>query len=83
MIRANYSANADIILDRRDHALSISESVVLFDKGQTFVEVETKPQHFERRPVKLGLSDGINVEVLSGVDANAHIKKPASDPSFR
>jgi HlyD family secretion protein len=83
MIRANYSANADIILDRRDHALAISESVVLFDKGQTFVEVETKPQRFERRAVKLGLSDGINVEVLSGVDANTHIKKPSSDPSFR
>ena len=83
IIRANYSANADIILDRRDRALAISESVVLFDKGQTFVEVETKPQHFERRAVKLGLSDGINVEVLSGVDANTRIKKPSSDPSFR
>ncbi|MEP7049886.1 MAG: efflux RND transporter periplasmic adaptor subunit [Pseudomonadota bacterium] len=82
-IRANYSANADIILERRDHALSISESVVLFDKGETFVEVETKPQHFERRAVKLGLSDGINVEVLSGVDASAHIKKPSGDPSLR
>jgi HlyD family secretion protein len=83
MIRANYSANADIILERRDHALSISEAVVKFEKGQTYVEVETTPQHFERRDVKLGLSDGINVEILSGVDQNARIKKPESDPSFR
>jgi len=83
MIRANYSANADIILDRRDHALSINESVVTFDKGQTFVEVETKPQHFERREVKLGLSDGINVEVLSGLEPHARIKKPPGDPSLR
>jgi HlyD family secretion protein len=83
MIRANYSANADIILERRDHALSISEALVKFEKGQTYVEVETTPQHFERRDVKLGLSDGINVEVLSGVDANSRIKKPESDPSFR
>ncbi len=83
MIRANYSANADIILDRRDHALSINESVVTFDKGQTFVEVETKPQHFERREVKLGLSDGINVEVLSGLGAQARVKKPPGDPSLR
>ncbi len=82
MIRANYSANADIILERRDHALSVSESVLIFDKGQTFVEVETKPQRFERRRVQLGLSDGINVEILSGIDASVHIKKPASDPSF-
>jgi len=83
MIRANYSANADIILERRDHALAISESVVKFEKGQTYVEVETTPQHFERRDVKLGLSDGINVEVLSGVDASSRIKKPESDPSFK
>ncbi|HWZ92216.1 MAG TPA: efflux RND transporter periplasmic adaptor subunit [Polyangiaceae bacterium] len=83
MIRANYSANADIILERRDHALSINEGVVKFEKGQTYVEVETSPQHFERREVKLGLSDGINVEVLSGLDANCRIKKPESDPSFK
>ena len=83
MIRANYSANADIILERRDHALSISEALVKFEKGQTYVEVETTPQHFERRDVKLGLSDGINVEVLSGVDANSRIKKPESDPSLK
>jgi HlyD family secretion protein len=83
MIRANYSANADIILERRDHALSINEAVVKFEKGQTYVEVETTPQHFERRDVKLGLSDGINVEILSGVDSSTRIKKPESDPSFR
>lgn len=83
MIRANYSANADIILERRDHALAISESVVKFEKGGAFVEVETKPQRFERREVKLGLSDGINVEILSGLDAATRVKKPESDPSFR
>ncbi|HTA91059.1 MAG TPA: efflux RND transporter periplasmic adaptor subunit [Polyangiaceae bacterium] len=83
MIRANYSANADIILERRDHALSISEAVVKFEKGATYVEVETTPQHFGRRDVKLGLSDGINVEILSGVDVNTRIKKPESDPSFK
>ncbi|MEO8902991.1 MAG: hypothetical protein ABI488_13090 [Polyangiaceae bacterium] len=83
MIRANDSANAGIILERPDHALSISESVLLFDKGDTFVEAETKPQHFERRAVKLGPSDGINVEMLSGIDANVHIKKPSGDPSLR
>jgi HlyD family secretion protein len=83
MIRANYSANADIILEHRDHALSITEAVVKFEKGQTYVEVETTPQHFERRDVRLGLSDGINVEILSGVDLSTRIKKPESDPSFR
>jgi len=82
-IRANYSANADIILERRDKVLTISESVLEFDDGRVFVQVEGKPQLFERREVKLGLSDGINVEVLSGIDANARLKKPDGDPSRR
>jgi len=83
LIRANYSANADIILERRDHVLSISEAVVKFEKGKTFVDVEISPQHFERRELKLGLSDGINVEVLSGLDAAARVKKPEGDPGLR
>jgi len=52
---------------------------VQFDKGKAFVEVETTAQAFNRREVKLGLSDGINVEVLSGLDANARVKKPLSE----
>jgi HlyD family secretion protein len=83
MLRANYSANADIILDRRDHVLTISESVVSFENGRTFVEVESKPQHFERREIKLGLSDGINVEVLTGLEPTTRLKKPDGDPSSR
>jgi len=76
-IRANYSANADIILARREHALAINESWVIFDQGRTYVDVETTPQHFERRAIKLGLSDGINVEVLSGLDARSRVKQVA------
>jgi len=80
-IRANYSANADIILERRDHVLAIDEGLVQFEKGKTYVDVERSPQHFERREVKLGLSDGIDVEVLSGIDQTMCIKKPEGDPS--
>lgn len=83
LIRANYSANADIILERRDRVLAISESLVQFDKGKTFVDLEIGPQRFERREVKLGLSDGIDVEVLSGLDRKARVRKPDGDPSTR
>ncbi|HEX3773581.1 MAG TPA: efflux RND transporter periplasmic adaptor subunit [Polyangiaceae bacterium] len=83
MIRANYSANADIILERRDHVLAIDEGLVKYEKGETYVEVETTPQHFERKDVKLGLSDGINVEIVSGLDENSRVKKPETDPSFK
>lgn len=75
-VRANYSANADIILDTHKSVLAIEESVVQFEKGKTYVEVETTPQTFSRREIKLGLSDGINVEVVSGLDATSRVKKP-------
>jgi HlyD family secretion protein len=78
-VRANYSANADIILDRSDGALALNESVIVYDKAKPFVDVETAPQVFERRPVTLGLSDGIFVEVKSGIDAGTRIKKQESE----
>ncbi len=79
VLRANYSANADIILDTRQNVLAIEESVVTFEKGKTFVEVETAPQQFSRREVKLGISDGINVEVVSGLDAKSRVKKAKTE----
>jgi HlyD family secretion protein len=81
LVRANYSANADIILDTRKGVMAIEESVVQFDKGKAFVEVETSAGNFSRREVKLGLSDGINVEVLSGLNAKERVKKPLSEAS--
>jgi HlyD family secretion protein len=75
-VRANYSANADIILDRKNKVLAIDESLVKFDDGKAFVEVEVGPQRFDRRFVQLGLSDGINVEVTGGIDKDAKLKKP-------
>jgi HlyD family secretion protein len=73
-IRANYSANADIILERKDKVLAISENLVKFEEGKAFVEMEKAPQQFERREVKLGLSDGLDVEVVSGISAGATLK---------
>lgn len=73
-IRAGYSANADIALDRRENVLAVKESLLIFENGSTFVEVETSSQQFERREVKLGLSDGLNVEILSGLSADDKIK---------
>lgn len=74
-LRANYSANADIILQRRSNVLAVNESVVLYEGKKTFVEVATAPNQFERRPVTLGLSDGIWAEALSGVDEKTKIKQ--------
>jgi HlyD family secretion protein len=80
-LRANYSANADIILDRRDGVLAVSESAVVYEAGKAFVEIEAAPQRFERRALSLGLSDGIWVEVKSGLDPSSRVKKqdPGTD----
>jgi len=73
-LRAGYSANADIILEKKDSVMAISESVLQFEKENAFVEVEVGPQKFEKRFVKTGLSDGINIEVLSGLKKDDKIK---------
>ncbi len=74
-IRSGYSANADIVLARVDSVMTISEGLLQFDDSSTFVEVEVSPQQFEKRIVKTGLSDGINIEVLSGITKEDKLKK--------
>ena len=75
-IRAGYSATADIVLERKDSVLSVSEKLLMFSNDTTYVEVEIAPQKFERRDIKTGLSDGINIEVLDGVTEKDKIKVP-------
>jgi HlyD family secretion protein len=77
-IRAGYSANAEIVLDRRDSVLAVKESLLSFGGDTVFIEVETTPQVFVKKEVKLGLSDGINVEILSDLDTTVQIKMPIS-----
>ncbi len=78
-IRAGYSANADIELERRDSIMAISEGLITFDADTAFVEVlisdtVTVPQEFEKRIIEIGLSDGINIEVLSGIEWEDKLK---------
>lgn len=75
-IRAGYSANADIVLDRKDSVMVIPESLLKFEKDNdsAYVEVEIQPQIFEKRFITTGLSDGINIEVLSGLSKDDKIK---------
>lgn len=75
-IRANYSANADIVLEQKDSVLAISESLLQFQNDSPFVEVETSEQQFEKRQIRTGLSDGIFVEVVEGIQLQDNIKNP-------
>ena len=74
-LRANYSANADIVLDKRENVLAINEGNLLIEDEQHFVEVETAPQQFEKHKVETGLSDGINIEIVSGLKEGEKIKR--------
>lgn len=74
-IRAGLSANASIILDKAENVLAIKEALVQYDENQKpFVEVEIGDQKFEKRDVELGISDGIIVEVKSGISESDKIK---------
>jgi HlyD family secretion protein len=75
-IRSGYSANADIVLAKADNVLAIPESLLQFEGDKTFVEIETSPQQFKKVFITTGLSDGINIEVKSGINKNVKIKKP-------
>lgn len=78
VIRAGYSANAGIVLDQRIGALALDEKLVQFDGKQAFVEVAAASGGFERRDVKLGLSDGLVIEVLEGLSPDDTVKVPST-----
>lgn len=73
-LRAGYSANADIILDRRTSVVAIKERDVLFENGAAYIEVKTGDRQFAKKEVQLGMSDGILAEVLSGVDTTTQVR---------
>ncbi|MCM1504291.1 MAG: efflux RND transporter periplasmic adaptor subunit [Muribaculum sp.] len=76
-LRAGYSANAKIMLANADSVLTVPEAVVEWVGDSTFVYCLTASepkQEFERRAISTGLSDGVKVEVLSGIDKDAQLR---------
>ena len=75
-IRAGLSANASIILARADNVLAVKEALIQFDDKtkKPFVEIENGKQQFERRDIELGISDGIYVQINSGIKEGEKIK---------
>jgi len=75
-VRAGYSANASIVLDEKKDVLSIKEALLQFDKEteQPYVEIEVGENKYERKDLELGVSNGIDVEIVSGLDEEAKIK---------
>ncbi len=75
-VRAGYSANASLILERKENVTAVEESLLQFDREteKPYVEVQIADQKFERRDIEIGLSDGVNVEVVSGLTEKDQIK---------
>lgn len=75
-IRAGLSANASIILEKADQVLAVKEALLQFDSKtkKPYVEIEKGNQIFERHNIELGVSDGIYVQVKSGLKASDKIK---------
>ena len=75
-VRAGYSANGSLVVENKQEIMVIAEALLQFDRRTQlpYVEVETSDQNFERRDVTTGLSDGIKVEILSGVSMDDKIK---------
>ncbi len=75
-IRSGYSANAEIVLQEVKDVLSVQESALEFEGDSVYVYLMTAPQVFERRSITTGISDGINIEVLSGLGEGDKVRGP-------
>lgn len=76
-IRAGYSANAEIVLKHAKNVLTVPESTIEFNGDSAFVQLvkqETPEQIFEKHPVKVGLSDGIKIEIQEGLTEEDKIR---------
>ncbi|KJF43054.1 efflux RND transporter periplasmic adaptor subunit [Draconibacterium sediminis] len=82
-IRAGYSANANIVLERKDNVMVIPEGLLQFENDSSFVEVNigtAEEPNYEKRWVHTGLSDGINIEITEGLNVEDKVKGEKIDP---
>ncbi|MBQ3619459.1 MAG: efflux RND transporter periplasmic adaptor subunit [Bacteroidales bacterium] len=78
-IRAGYSANAEIVLAKVENVVVVPESVLEFDGDSTFVLVPNGTEtdgmkNYDRKSVSTGLSDGVNIEIKSGIDTTTVLR---------
>ena len=82
-IRSGYSANAEIVLAKANNVLSVPESAIEISGDSTFVYIKknvpagsAEKDKYERKQVVTGLSDGVNIEIKSGLAAKAKVRGP-------
>ena len=75
VLRAGYSANAEIIIEKRESVLLIPERLVTFEGDSAKVTVLLADNQTEERLIETGLSDAINVEVLEGLGEGDQVRE--------
>ena len=76
-VRSGYSANAQIVLAEALHVLTVPESAIHFEGNNTYVYLvqgQGKNKTYQRRDVKVGLSDGVNIQIKSGLTTNDRVR---------
>jgi HlyD family secretion protein len=73
-LKANYSANAYIYLDQRQQVMTINERNLITDGNNFYVDVYGNNQQIERRSIQIGISDGLQVEVVKGLIMGEKLK---------
>lgn len=80
-VRPGYTASAELALERASNVVLISENVLRFDRGKAFARVVGKRGTLEERALRLGVSDGVNVALLSGLAAGERVAPYPDDTS--
>ncbi len=81
ILRAGYSANADIIIKKKEDILLIPERLIEFVEDTAFVQVkDSTTAEIQRKVIKTGLSDGLNIEVTEGLnEGDILVEKPPKE----
>ncbi len=80
VLRAGFSANATIIIQKRSQVLAIPERVVTFRNDSSFVELPAANGTVKEHYIQTGLSDAINIEVLAGLEENQEVLEKKVKP---
>ena len=73
-IRSGYSANAEIVLQSATQVLTIPESAIEFTNDSSFVYLVDKDGAYTKKAVQTGISDGLNIEIKSGLSTSDKIR---------
>ncbi|MBI3873338.1 MAG: efflux RND transporter periplasmic adaptor subunit [candidate division Zixibacteria bacterium] len=73
VLRAGYSANAEIVINRKDSVLVLPERLVTFRSDSSYVEIPNELGEPKEISIKTGLSDGLQLEILAGLDTGQQV----------